>query len=169
MLSLMEKTHSDQQASETLPKRQLIRLLFGLLALIILLGVFLFSQGILQTPIFSFINRNQRISTEELEADYGTQVRLIGVTAAGGLIDVRFKILDVEKAKLLFSNPENWPKLIAQNGTLISVPSDDQHELKLVQDGIVFMLFPNAGGAIKPGTPVTIRFGEIELEPVMAQ
>lgn len=165
----MSKLNAEHQASETIPKRQLMRLLFGLLALIILLGIFLFRQEILQLPNFSFLNQNQPVSMEELEADYGIRVRLIGVTAAGGLIDVRFKILDVEKAKLLFNDPENSPKLIAENGTLISVSDDDQHEIVLKQDGIVFMLYPNIDAAIKPGTPVTIRFGELEVEPIMAQ
>ncbi len=165
----MNKINIEPQVSETLPKRQLMRLLFALLALLIVLGFFLFRQGILQPSNFSFFTQNQPLSTEELEADYGIRVRLIGVTAAGGLIDVRFKILDVEKAKILFNDPESLPKLIAENGTLVSIPADDLHEIVLKQDGIVFMLFPNAGGVIKPGTPVTIRFGEIELEPIMAQ
>jgi hypothetical protein len=30
-------------------------------------------------------------------------------------------------------------------------------------------LYPNARNAVKPGTPVTIRFGNLNLEPIPAK
>jgi len=109
------------------------------------------------------------ITSEALISDYGFRVRLIGVTAAGGLIDVRFKILDKDKAAVLLKNPDNYPELVAEDGTVLSVPAEGMDEMHLEDDGIVFMLFPNIGEVITPGSPVKIRFGELELEPILAQ
>jgi hypothetical protein len=109
------------------------------------------------------------ISREELIATYGFRVRLIGVTAAGGLIDVRFKVLDKDKAAVLLNNPDTFPALIAEDGTIIKVPVESIQEMHLEDDGIVFMLFPNIGGVVTPGSLVNIRFGDIVLEPILAQ
>jgi hypothetical protein len=110
----------------------------------------------------------QQISAAQLESDYGVRIRLIGVTAAGGMLDVRFKILDPVKAAQIFSNQEMLPRLIAGNTVLVTRPPD-LDSLALEKDGIVFMLFPNRGGAVRPGTPVTITFGDLRLEPIAAQ
>lgn len=109
------------------------------------------------------------ISSEELVSNYGFKVRLIGVTAAGGLVDVRFKILDKEKAAALLNDPDRFPELVADNGTVLSVPNEGMDEMHLENDGIVFMFFPNSGGAVSPGSSVKIRFGDLELEPILAQ
>jgi len=109
------------------------------------------------------------ITSQALISDYGFRVRLIGVTAAGGLIDVRFKILDKDKAAVLLKNPDNYPELVAENGTVLSVPAEGMDEMHLEDDGIVFMLFPNIGEVITPGSQVKIRFGDLELDPILAQ
>ena len=35
--------------------------------------------------------------------------------------------------------------------------------------GILFILFSNLGGVIQPGMPVVVSFGDLQLEPVLAQ
>ncbi len=110
----------------------------------------------------------QQISAAQLETDYGVRVRLIGVTAAGGMLDVRFKILDPVKAGQIFRNQEMLPRLIAGKAILETEPPD-LDSLVLEEGGIVFMLFPNRGGVVQPGTPVTIAFGDLQLEPMPAQ
>lgn len=110
----------------------------------------------------------RQITALQLESDYGVRVRLIGVTAAGGMLDLRFKILDPVKAAQIFKDQERLPRLIAGK-TILETEPPDLDSLVLEQDGIVFMLFPNRGGAVTPGTPVTIAFGDLQLEPMPAQ
>jgi hypothetical protein len=140
-------------------------------ALVIVAAVALLA-GILQV-IFSVANpasnRNiQAMTAAELESEYGLRVRLIGVTAAGGMVDVRFKVLDPLKAEKILRNPEMLPRLIAGKTVLQTTPPD-LDSLVLEKDGIVFMLFPNSGGAVRPGAPVTIAFGDLHLEAIPAQ
>jgi len=110
------------------------------------------------------------ISAAEFEQQYGLRVRLIGVTAGGGLVDFRLKVLDVEKAKQILSDPEMIPSLIIpeQDVTLTASPELDQVGT-ISEGGIYFILFENAGGAVEPGTPVTVNFGDFQLEPIPAQ
>jgi len=49
------------------------------------------------------------ISQSALEEQYGLHVNLVAVTAAGGLVDLRLKILDGEKAKSLLGDPKHFP------------------------------------------------------------
>ena len=115
---------------------------------------------------------DQVISAQTLADQYGVQVNLIAVTAAGGLVDLRLKILDGEKAKLLFQDSGDVPSLrVGEGGTVLNAPEDSESQLfnSLEDDGNVFLMFPNVGHVTKPGTPVTVVFGDVGLEPIMAQ
>lgn len=142
---------------------------FYLVIAMAVVGIALLGVLFLKTPnVFS--RASARVVTQTaLQDEFGIQVKLIGVTAEGGLVDVRFKILNPAKAAEFFSDSEKLPKLITDEGQILSVSQSDPHEYKLVENGMIFMLFPNQGSAIKPGSPVTIVLGDIHLEPIEAQ
>lgn len=108
------------------------------------------------------------INSEELEEKYGLQVVLIGVTAGGGMVDFRFKILDVDKAKALLDNHANMPQLIPDGSkTRLGIPGS--HSPNYANGKVYYMLFGNAGGIIKPGKLVEVAFGNVILEAIAAQ
>jgi hypothetical protein len=110
------------------------------------------------------------ISQSAFEQKFGLQVSLIGVTAAGGQIDFRMKILDPEKAKSLLVEANNFPQLISAAGIILNVPTDSKpSSFEYRQNGNIILLFSNSGGAIIPGMAVRVRFGGIELEPVISK
>ena len=112
------------------------------------------------------------LSAQTLAEKYGVQVNLIAVTAGGGLVDLRLKILDAEKAKLLLQEPTDVPVLhIGEDEALLTAPEDSTGQLlnSLQDDGNVFLMYPNVGNVLQPGTLVTVQFGEISLEPLPAQ
>ena len=112
----------------------------------------------------------QTISAAEFEQQYGMRVRLIGVTAGGGLVDFRLKVLDVEKAKQILSDPEKVPSLILPDKDVTLTASPDLDQVGTISEGgIYFILFGNTGGAVRPGTPVIVSFGDFQLEPIPAQ
>lgn len=143
-------------------------LLAPLLAIIGLFFAYQFvsSRKPAATPI-----RGEVISASTLEERYGMRINLLSVTAAGGMVDLRLKILDAEKAGLLLQDPAGSPRLkVESSGVILTVPEDSQTQnAQLKNGGIVFILFPNAGNAVKPGTPVTVMFGNTILEPIMAK
>lgn len=110
----------------------------------------------------------QTISQNELESKYGLRVNLVAVTAAGGLVDVRMKLVDAEKAKLLLSDKSNFPSLWIQDKQISVALSDEviSQEITFENDASLYLMFPNAGSSVQKGTAVTIRFGEVSLEPI---
>jgi hypothetical protein len=109
------------------------------------------------------------ISQAELSETYGLRVNLVAVTAAGGFVDVRVIILDGEKAKSLLSNPDNFPALSVEDVTLQVSRQAKEQKVKYETNGTLFFMFPNAGNTVRKGMPVTIRFGDIVLEPIESQ
>lgn len=144
-----------------------------LIALILLLvmgaGLFAYkaytgSQANEVSPAASVIT--QRI----LEQDYGLGVNLVAVTAAGGMVDLRLRISDSQKAKALLGDQANFPKLRASNGLVLQAAQDIASQpIKFEDGGNIFVLYPNGQNAFKTGDPVTIVFGRIQVEPIAAK
>ena len=109
------------------------------------------------------------ISEGELEAQYGVRVNLLAVTAVGGLVDLRLKILDASKAQGLLQG--QVPTLqVEGSGVALTAPEESRPDVRQLQDdGGVFILYPNINTAVKRGDKVTVVFGDIRLEPVVAQ
>jgi hypothetical protein len=104
-----------------------------------------------------------------LETRYGIQITQIGLTAADGLVDVRFKILDAAKARKVLGDPANTPVLIAGNNPPLSPPHHALHGAKFGDGLVYFILYPNVRGAIKHGAEVTVAMGDVRLGPVTVQ
>lgn len=110
------------------------------------------------------------ITASELAERHGLAVRLIGVTAGGGMIDFRLKILDAAKAQALLENPANLPRLIAaESGVELMAPEGLDDDIEWSENAILFNMYPNDGSVIKVGSPVIVKFGEFYLEPLPAQ
>jgi hypothetical protein len=104
-----------------------------------------------------------------LETQYGVQIVQVGLTASGGLVDLRFKVLDATKARALLGNPANAPVLIAGDKPPLSPPHHALRGARFGKGQVVFILYPNLRGAIQPGTEVVVAMGDARLGPVLAQ
>jgi hypothetical protein len=110
------------------------------------------------------------ISQDQLEAQYGLQVQLVAATAAGGLVDLRLKIVDAAKAKALLDDQANFPSLLAGDGVVLQISGDVAEQEIQFEDGkSIFVLYPNAQNVVKPGEPVAIQFGDLQLEAIPAK
>jgi hypothetical protein len=111
------------------------------------------------------------ISNDMLEQQYGIRVTLVAVTAAGGLVDVRYRIVDPVKAAQLVDEEHGgiMPMVYVGNGDVMLMPDSHMRDQKLIADRMYFNLIPNTQNAVKRGSVVTIVFGDVALEPVLAQ
>ena len=111
------------------------------------------------------------LSPSALEAQYGLRVNLIAMTAASGMVDLRLKIVDGKKARLLLQDKKNFPSLLAgAGGVTLSASEDAQaQEIKFEDDGNLLVLFSNAGNVVKPGATVRVLFGDVRLEPIVVK
>ncbi len=108
------------------------------------------------------------ITDAELEEQYGIRVTLIAVTAAGGMVDLRFEVIDAEKANKLLDDHENMPALIPL-GSKRRLGTTGEHRMKLFSGKVYYMLYGNAQGIVQPGTPVSVAFGNLILPPIPAK
>jgi len=145
----------------------------GLLILILLALIvagFLIIRSLPNGPAGPIQPDGESITAEELESRHGLQVRLIGVTAGGGLVDFRMKITDPEKAQRFLEDPANLPRLIvAETGQALMASEGLDDDIEWQTGGVLFNFYPNDQRVVEPGTPVIVQFGTVQLEPVAAQ
>lgn len=112
------------------------------------------------------------VTAEELAAQFGIDVKLIGTTAAGGLIDFRYQVIDPVKADPLIHEIDLVPKLVVEDtGVTLALQTlpHDHGGKDLELGGTYFFLMPNTNNAIRAGSMVTVVIGDYRLEHVVAQ
>jgi len=105
----------------------------------------------------------------------GIQITAARLSAAGYMIDVRYRVLDTEKAAALFK-----PKVLAYlqeqaSGAKFLIP--DTAKLGLLRqkaqqskmDRIYFMMFANPGKFVKPGDHVLLVMGDTQVGEMVVQ
>ncbi|MCW2768129.1 MAG: hypothetical protein JWO11_4088 [Nocardioides sp.] len=111
------------------------------------------------------------VSAEGMAARYGIEVNLIGVTAAGGLIEFRYQVVDPDKADPIIHDAALRPIMIVEDtgATLVLGSPPHHHNKELQLGGTYFFLIANAHNAIRPGSLLTLVIGDARLEHVVAQ
>lgn len=96
---------------------------------------------------------------------WGVEVLWVKQTAAGHMLEFRYKVLDAEKAKPLFDR-QTKPVLIHQkSGSQLIVPTPGKtgalRNSNTPREGTTYwMFFANPGKLVRPGDQVTIQIGE---------
>jgi hypothetical protein len=106
-----------------------------------------------------------------IEATYGVRIESVAVTAGGGMIQLRYQILDGDKAEALHGT-ESAPAVVSSNGTVYADPgmAGHSHVGKTGTSGSSdTLLLADAGGAVHRGDVVTVRIGSLELHGVRVQ
>jgi hypothetical protein len=110
------------------------------------------------------------VSAADMESEYGIEVNLVAVTMAGGMVDVRFTVLDQAKAEAILHDDVILPVLLVEpSGAVIRAPTGHRHKTAIVDGGKYFLLYGNPGGAIQAGTKVSVVIGDVRLAPIDAQ
>jgi hypothetical protein len=110
------------------------------------------------------------VSASEFEQQYGIKVNLVAVSAAGGMIDMRFTVTDRQKAEYLLHDETTEPALyVESNGAVIRAPTGMRHKVTILDGGSYFILYANPGGAIQAGTPVSVVINDVRIAPIKAQ
>lgn len=103
------------------------------------------------------------ITQDTFQEKYGMQVGRAALTFRDGIIDVRMKVLDPEKAEQLL---EDGHFALLVGDTLIPAPHVSRHMLK---NRTIIVFFPNQKNIVKSGTPVSIVFENLRVVPVTVE
>lgn len=114
------------------------------------------------------VDRRTMPTSPAIEAKYGVRFIGVEVTSAGGMIQIRYQVLDSAKTEAIHSQ-EATPTIIDASGTEYNLPGMPGHTHigPVKKAGTTdFVLLANARGGVKNGTTVTIRIGALELHDV---
>jgi hypothetical protein len=141
----------------------------ALLALVILFG-FLTYRVYLKPQTASALPGKVLISQSALEEKSGLHVTLLAVTAAGGMVDFRFKVTDVDKATKILQTDKLLPYLTVAGSKVSLKPTPETLQNAKLEGGqVYYILYGNTGNLVKPGTPVSVIIGDWQLEPIIAK
>lgn len=104
----------------------------------------------------------------------GVELHSIRITAAGGFLDLRFKVLEPSEAKILLDPSVPATLVHEPTGKVLAVASSKIGRLRqravLPEPGReYFILFRNSGGLVNPGEKVSLKVGSCEVEGLEVQ
>jgi hypothetical protein len=175
-------THSDEIVGETLFEREaqprplgpFVRTAIGVVALAVLVVGILFVRGwrpsstnMAAKPAAAAPAAGMPTSAA-IEAKYGIRFLGVDVTSGGGMIQVRYQVLDSDKTEAIHT-ADVAPFVIDDSGKRYADPGmvGHSHVAKTQAPGTSdYILLANARGSVKPGAIVTIQVGDLELRNV---
>ncbi|MCG3209504.1 MAG: hypothetical protein FOGNACKC_03131 [Anaerolineae bacterium] len=110
------------------------------------------------------------ISQTAFTAQTGIRLLRISFTAGGGMLDLRYQVVDPDKA-VIVHDVDTPPTLVNNStGQVIDRAYHDHSSKTPMRTGLTYNeLVINEGRAIKPGDSVTLIIGEARLENILVQ
>jgi hypothetical protein len=106
------------------------------------------------------------------ENKFGIKVLSLRPTAGGQMLDLRFQVIDPEKAKPVLDKNKKAYILDGKTGKTLPVPvtkagSMRQTTIKPEAGRIYFMLFSNPGRMVKEGSSVSLIIGDFRKDSIV--
>ena len=106
--------------------------------------------------------------SDEIEEKFGVRFTFLAVTAEGGMAELRYRVIDEDKAANFGHYTETAPMLIDdETGKIVDVTIMGLHNHRAEPGRMYYILYRNTEGALKSGHPVTIAIGKYELANVV--
>jgi hypothetical protein len=106
--------------------------------------------------------------SDEIEEKFGVRFTFLAVTAEGGMAELRYRVIDEDKAANFGHFTETAPMLIDdETGKIVDVTIMGLHNHRAEPGRMYYILYRNTEGAVKSGHPVTIAIGNYELASVV--
>lgn len=102
-----------------------------------------------------------------IEERFGVRFTFLAVTGRGGLVDLRYRVIDAGKAKNFGHYTETSPLIInEQTGERLEVTKMGLHNHRVEPGRIYYVMYRNTGDVLHSGDTVTIQIGDLKLEHV---
>jgi len=110
------------------------------------------------------------LSPEAFTAATGLEIKLVGVTGGGGMVDFRYKVVDAAKAASLLHDPANAPILLVEDGRGAVLRSDPAaFNIEFDPDATYYVFFVNSQSVVRRGAQVTAVVGDYRLKHLPVQ
>lgn len=105
-------------------------------------------------------------TSSAIEQQWGVRFLRMGVTADGGMVDLRYVVLDADRAIKVASAPETTPLLTEQaTGRVLFAVAMQPHVHDVTIGGTYYLLYRDTGGLVTAGAQVTVRLGGESVGP----
>jgi hypothetical protein len=114
-----------------------------------------------------FVWQRPVVSEDELVDKVGVRLMQVAATGGGGLIDLRFQVIDPEKAFAV--HDESSPPVIIDeaSGLVVDQLLMGHNHSGPYQPGVTYYLvFENPGNLVQPGSQVSVLLGNVEVDHV---
>jgi hypothetical protein len=116
------------------------------------------------------IDSSKAVTTEQLADTYGVKLGVLGLIASGGLIELKFQVVDADKATALFGNVEDMPKLAVEGtSTTLTSAKGMKHHLTILDGATYFFLYTNVNDAVHQGDKVAFVMNGVRLPHLEVQ
>jgi hypothetical protein len=106
--------------------------------------------------------------SEEIEDKFGVRFTFLAITADGGMVELRYRVVDEDKAANFGHYTETAPMIISEDtGDIIDVTIMGLHNHRVEPGRTYYVLYRNTGGVLASGRPATIAVGDLELKHVV--
>lgn len=126
-----------------------------------------FSMQLMQTATATEILPDS--TQNELKQQWGIQVMSLRQSAAGYMLDFRYKVLDPIKAKKILDRTIKPQLIVSSSGNHLQVPAPSkigplrQSSREPRSDTTYFIFFANPGRQVKVGDEVSVQIGKLEI------
>lgn len=142
-------------------------LLAGLLLTAVLVGTLAWRN---QKPTNAAIAGSSVITAEQLEQQYGARLDVLGLLASGGLLELKFQVLDADKATALFGPAEDMPMLAVEGSTTVLKSARGmKHGLEILDGATYFFLYTNVANAVHEGSQVAFVINGVRIPHLVVQ
>lgn len=104
----------------------------------------------------------------QIESEFGIRFTALGVTSDGGMLMLRYQVLDSDKV-LSVHDQETAPYVLLSDGTKFDAPGIPGHGhlgKKKAPGTTDYILLANSGGKVKAGMVVTLVVGQFQMPGV---
>lgn len=106
--------------------------------------------------------------SKEIEEKFGVRFTFLAITANGGMVELRYRVVDEDKAANFGHYTETAPMIISEDtGDIIDVTIMGLHNHRVEPGRTYYVLYRNTGSALTSGRPATIAVGDLELKNVV--
>jgi len=113
-------------------------------------------------------------AAESIAATFGVEIVSIRLTAAGHMIDLRYRVNDPGKAVLFLARSTKMYMIDKETGEKLAIPRTmlgpmRQSSVKPLKGRVYFVLFGNRDGVVREGSRVEVVVGDQKIEDLVIQ
>jgi hypothetical protein len=121
-------------------------------------------------PTNAAIADSTAITADQLEQQYGVRLDVLGLLASGGLLELKFQVLDADKASALFGPSEDMPVLAVEGSSnVLRTARGMKHNFEILDGATYFFLYTNVANAVHEGSEVAFVIDEVRIPHLVVQ